>query len=232
MTEIERIERQLEYRDVHDPDFLYFAELAGRSGLFVDVGANRGQSAVSVRIVWPECEIVSFEPNDVVVPALRHIAAKLGHVQIHEVALGEADGEAQFLQPWVDGQPFLEQGTIAPEQFERPWIIDGFKQHGQCVTTTEVRVTVRRLDTFGLAPTAVKIDAEGSELAVLRGAESTLRRHKPIVMVENNDWHSVTAFLSGLGYSCFRYVAEERRLVPFFGQNTNAFYLSDGPRRP
>jgi hypothetical protein len=35
----------------------------------------------------------------------------------------------------------------------------------------------------------------------------------------------VTEFLAALGYSCLRWVHDERRLVPFFGQTTNAFYL-------
>jgi len=226
MTEIERIERQWKHKDVHDPDFFYFSQLAGQPGLFIDVGGNRGQSAASVRVVWPECAIASFEPNPLVVPALSHIAKILGRMQVHNVALGMAEHETTLLLPWVDGQPFLEQGTIAPEQFERQWIIDGFAQHGQHLSTTEMRVNVHRLDTFGLTPMAMKVDAEGSELAVLQGAEETLRRHQPVLMVENNDWGRVTEFLSTLGYACFRYIHEDQRLVPFFGQNTNAFYVA------
>lgn len=229
MTEIELIEWQWTNRDVHDPDFFYFSQFAGQRGLFVDVGANRGQSAASVRVVWPECEIVSFEPNSLLVPALSHLAGILGHMHVHTVALGTAEEEVTFLLPWVDGKPFLEQGTIAPEQFERQWIIDGFAQHGQRVTTSEMRVNVRRLDSFALRPMAMKVDAEGSELAVLQGAEQTLRHHGPVLMVENNDWGRVTDFLSSLGYSCFRWIPEDKRLVPFFGATTNAFYLNSGP---
>jgi len=232
-TEIALIERQLTYRDVHDPDFFCFARYAGRQGLFVDVGGNRGQSAVSVRVVWPECTIASFEPNPCVVPALSHIAGRLGNMRVYEFALGATEAEVQFLLPWVDGRPFLEQGTIDPEQFERPWIIDGFAQHGQNVTKTEFRVQARKLDSFGLAPTVMKVDAEGSELAVLQGAQETLRRHKPLLIVENNDWHRVTAFLSDLGYSCLRYMHEDGALVTFFGQITNAFYAHpDSPPPP
>jgi hypothetical protein len=44
-------------------------------------------------------------------------------------------------------------------------------------------------------------------------------------MIENNDWGRVTEYLAGLRYSCFRYLPDEDRLVPFFGQITNAFYL-------
>jgi FkbM family methyltransferase len=53
--------------------------------------------------------------------------------------------------------------------------------------------------------TAVKIDVEAAELAVLRGAEKTIRRHKPRLVVENHEFlvpgieAAVTEFMEGLG---------------------------------
>jgi hypothetical protein len=46
MTPTEQILWQLQNRDVHDRDVCYFRRFLGSDGLFVDVGANRGQSAV------------------------------------------------------------------------------------------------------------------------------------------------------------------------------------------
>ena len=51
MNQAEHVLWQLQNRDIHDPDFRYFKSFSGRQGLFVDVGANRGQSSVSVRMV-------------------------------------------------------------------------------------------------------------------------------------------------------------------------------------
>jgi hypothetical protein len=119
----------------------------------------------------------------------------------------------------------LEQGTLEREQMEKPYIVAMFQQLGTDISTVEMRVPVRPLDAYSLAPTAIKIDAEGAELKVVKGAEQTLRTHKPVLMIENNDWGRVTEYLAGLGYSCFRYLPDEDQLVPFFGQITNAFYL-------
>lgn len=226
MSQTEQVLWQLQNRDLHDPDFGYFKRYAGRRGLFVDVGANRGQSAVSVRLVWPECRIAAFEPSPSLElrESLNHTADVLGEMTVHYTALGERAMNAVMLVPHVDGRETLEQGTLAPEQMTKPYILDGLRRLGKEITTTEIEVPVRTLDSYGLAPHAIKIDAEGYELQVLQGAADTLATHQPLLLVENNDWGRVTEYLTGFGYRCFRYMPDEDCLVPFFGQIANAFY--------
>ena len=71
-------------------------------------------------------------------------------------------------------------------------------------------VPLRRLDGFGLTDlTAVKLDAEGAEYEVLRGARETLLRCRPILSVEIEERHrpgstwAVPAYLDALGYDAF-----------------------------
>jgi hypothetical protein len=66
---------------------------------------------------------------------------------------------------------------------------------------------LRTLDSYALEDVGfVKIDVEGHELAALRGAEQTLRRCRPLVLVEVEDRHrpdavsSVRAFMATMGY--------------------------------
>ena len=74
------------------------------------------------------------------------------------------------------------------------------------------------LDEFARAPgvrrpDVLKIDAEGTDLLVLRGARSLLRETMPVIVFEINDTllqatgasrHDVEAFLHDLGYAIFR----------------------------
>jgi FkbM family methyltransferase len=45
-------------------------------------------------------------------------------------------------------------------------------------------ITMRTLDSYGLPVTFLKVDCEGADTLVLRGAERTLHQHRPVVMVE------------------------------------------------
>jgi FkbM family methyltransferase len=45
----------------------------------------------------------------------------------------------------------------------------------------------------------IKIDCEGFELAVLKGAENTIKINKPVLLVENND-NKINSFLNSLNY--------------------------------
>lgn len=228
MSQTEQALWQLQNRDIHDPDFRYFKKFAGSSGLFVDVGANRGQSAISVRMVWPECRIAAFEPSPWLPlrDALGAVSNELGAMTVHYTALGDRETEAVLLTPVVDGVETLEQGTLDPEQMDRPWIVDGLHRLGSEITTMTSTVPVRTLDSYALEPLVIKVDAEGYELKVLQGAKHTLEKHKPLLLIENNDWGNVTRYLDGFGYRCYRYLPEQDQLVSFFGETTNAFYLS------
>jgi hypothetical protein len=69
----------------------------------------------------------------------------------------------------------------------------------------QIDVEVVALDTFvvshALTPAFIKIDVEGFELAVLRGAEALLREHKPALMVEvQADHHAIAALAENLEY--------------------------------
>jgi hypothetical protein len=78
------------------------------------------------------------------------------------------------------------------------------------VAERRLAVPMRCLDGFGLTDlTAVKLDAEGAEYEVLRGARETLLRCRPVLSVEIEERHrpgstwAVPAFLDALGYDTY-----------------------------
>jgi hypothetical protein len=74
--------------------------------------------------------------------------------------------------------------------------------------------------------TAMKIDVEGFEAAVLAGAVHTLRAHKPLIMIEGANRNAdVVACLSPLGYTFADFVVDHVVLTDQLSPNSNGFFL-------
>lgn len=173
--------------------------LVGPGELTVDVGANIGYTA-SLLAARAGCggQVICFEPHPEVFLRLQenvslwradpHCAA----ITLHQVALGDCSGAARLLA----GGEFGRNSGVAR-------LVSS--QEGFCEQSLPVKL--ERLDRFltedrraGL----VKIDAEGSELAIFKGMERILcqRRVRDIVFEEVSGFPSRThLFLQSAGYT-------------------------------
>jgi FkbM family methyltransferase len=215
-------------KSVHDTDFLAFSLFKRPINLILDVGANLGQSIASFRLTYPQAKIISFEANPMLAAGLSGVADTLPGENI-VVHFGLSDEAGNFIinVPYVSEQPFLEEASISVDYYELPWVKQKFIDRGGLTKLQQVSCTLETGDAHGFAPDILKIDVEGAEAKVLKGLRNTVEQFRPIVFVENSDWHNVTAFMNQLGYFPFRYENEKHRLVPFYGATTNTFYLSD-----
>lgn len=135
--------------------------------LIIDVGANRGQFSLISRMVKSGLPIVAFEP----IPTEAEIVRKAlsgKNVQLHQVALGEKAGEAEIhLSRSADSSSLLPIGEMQRKLFRDTDEIGTLK------------VPVKRLDDFKSewekhSRILLKIDVQGFELSVLKGATETL----------------------------------------------------------
>jgi FkbM family methyltransferase len=134
----------------------------------LDVGANRGQFTLLCRTLRPELPVVAFEPLPSEAAVFRRIHGGDQNVRLVETALGEAAGTATIhLSRSRDSSSLLPIGRAQQEMFP------GTDEVGT------IAVPVSRLDDLDLGPGSfqqmlLKIDVQGFELHVLRGAPRTL----------------------------------------------------------
>lgn len=135
----------------------------------IDVGANRGQFTLACRIVFPHLPIVAFEPIPGEAVTYRRVHGKITRITLIETALGDAAGTAILhLSKSADSSSLLPIGKRQAELFQNT------------IEIGTLQVTVKRLDDFATNWDAcsrllLKIDVQGFELNVLRGAIQTLR---------------------------------------------------------
>ena len=145
----------------------------------IDVGANRG-----VYAYWmsKRASVVdAFEPQPDLARYIR--SARLRNVRVHEIALSDHAGVARLLVPSNDGLARLASpnGADAVEA----------QAEAELGATTELPVQMQTLDSLGLLDVGfLKIDVEGHELAVLRGANETIAKNRPVVFMESEARHA------------------------------------------
>jgi FkbM family methyltransferase len=192
-----------------EPDFEILRWLnAPAESVYVDIGANRGETVASVRMYLPSIRIVAFEPNAILADVINAGRSQDPRFTLHAVGLGEAPGTFDLYVPHYRGVAFdglasFKYGEAA--EWLSPQRIACFNPRSLEVRT--VRCRIERLDSFALAPAFMKIDVQGLEAAVIAGGLATIERHLPIVLMENNRPEHDAAALLALGYEPYAYVA-------------------------
>lgn len=134
----------------------------------LDVGANRGQFTLACRIAKPGVPVVAFEPIPAEAATFRQVHGHIPWVTLLESALGHTKGTATLhLSKCADSSSLLPIGKLQTELF------------GDTVEIGTINVPVNRLDDLGhlwafRTRQLLKLDVQGFELNVLRGAIKTL----------------------------------------------------------
>lgn len=208
-----------------EPDFMALAHLRVPVGMvMVDAGANRGETVASTRLFQHEAPIVAFEPNPLLHEIIRGRNARDKALQIQPFGLSDTPGRFDLYVPYYKGVPF--DGLASFEREEAASFLNrdrlvGFNAKHQEIRT--VTCEVRTLDSFDLKPAFLKIDVQGLEPALIRGGIETIKRHLPIVLMENNTPDEDAADLMALGYRRYAYVDGTFRLGSLGALNT--FYI-------
>lgn len=124
-----------------------------------DVGAHRGEVALRFLKSWPKATVHGFEPDPQTFADLRRRVGAHPRTRLHQCALGASVGEGRLSTSGAsDLHRLLPPDTADPHHVVKVSSLDELcRSEG-----------IRRID-------YLKIDTEGHDLDVLRGAEKMLR---------------------------------------------------------
>jgi FkbM family methyltransferase len=165
--------REAYLRTLNFGDFDHIGPMIDPRKASLDVGANAGQFIL--KLAAASSRVVAIEPLRKYAPAAGVLPP---NCTFCNCAVGERETEIDLKIPIIDGEPV--DGLASFVDFEAR----GIK------TCQTQRTRVERIDTIverelgGMPVGFIKMDVEGWEDAALRGAEGTIRRDKPNLLIE------------------------------------------------
>jgi len=163
-----------QYYQGGEPELRELPNYVSKNKVSLDIGGNVG--VYTYHLGRLSGEVITFEPNPKFVQYMRRAGLKN---EIHPVALSDRDGVAELRVPAPNGNEdsgmaSLEASAVPEDMLSRCLDID-----------------LKRLDDYSFKNVGfIKIDVEGHEESVIRGAMATIEREKPVLLIEIEERHN------------------------------------------
>lgn len=200
------------YGEYSELELAFLLSGIGEGDIVVEAGANIGAHTVAIaKKVGPRGRVLAFEPQRVVFQTL-----------CGNLALNSITNTFGFNCALSDEETEL---SVPPVDYARPANFGGLTMTGPGQGEP---VAARRLDGMGRLPRLelLKIDVEGMEAAVLRGARETIARHRPALYVENDRVEKsveLIELIRSFGYRLYWHRPPLYNSDNYFGDAENVF---------
>ena len=188
----DNIGRALYLYDVYEwPTALTVAVLARPGTTYIDVGAHVGSYAMlGALAVGPTGRVLAFEPDEANRSRLeRHVRLNnLPQVEVFDHGLGDESGSISMVRPVATNS--------------------GMTRVARAGESPDFSMQMKRLDDVldplpGSRVSVMKIDVEGAEIGVVRGASRLIRSDQPFIVFEENDPVCGAYLVEELGYTLY-----------------------------
>ncbi|MGM3386090.1 FkbM family methyltransferase [Stutzerimonas stutzeri] len=205
----EHMQRRIFWMGYYSTDIVALLKTLLKPGMVViDVGANIGEiTLVSARRVGDTGRVIAVEPVNWIADRLsEHVGTNsLRQVTIVREALGKTRQDTVPI--------YASCGQVVSDEHQGLASLYGESVGSQPIDHVNIITMDDMVDSLRLARVdIIKIDIEGGEIACLQGAETVLRRFRPMLIVEVQDFSARQAgwsvkelfqYLSGFGYEFF-----------------------------
>jgi FkbM family methyltransferase len=192
-----------------EPELLIVEEVfkENESGVFFDVGANKGEYIFAAEKILSKDNIHAFEPNPNLYYKLKHLFKKS---HINQLALSNQNGEASLKVPFLNNVEDDSLGSLKTDEKEQ------FETHADFYSIKTITIdrycylkNVPRID-------CIKIDVEGFELNVLEGGKQILKVHQPVLIIEIEKRHHPGKNILQIVNEIIDTYSLKRKYIPYY----------------
>jgi len=239
------IDQMLKSQTIHDDDYVVFKYLQDPNATILDIGANWGYSAGAFIKLGVKATIVSFE----VVPMFEGALGRLKELYPNQYhffisGLGNAPAILQFVVPVVNRKanfglcsaaesPILK--SLANNIVNNAYRLGGGKIGKAEISFLEFTAPISTLDSFipeqlpenfRNPVEAIKIDVEGLEASVLRGAATLIKKHRPLILAEGaNRRKDMRELMLEFGYVFAERSDSQLEIYEGVGKHSSGFFV-------
>ncbi len=193
----------------------------------LDIGSNSGQSSQALNHIFNIGKLHMFEPS----PPMASLCRKLKlpnckNFEVHEFGLSNHKTKTSLNVPIYNGVTFWGLASLDPDFHKgllnpnNIWNYDPKK-----IEIRSLAIYLKTLDSLDLKPDFIKIDVEGFELEVIFGGIETIKKIKPMLLIEcTRTLESIRGVLIPLGYLNFELFGDRWRVSQ--GASLNQLFIS------
>ena len=198
--------------------------------LILDIGANDGMTYAIVRKFTKKAKIISFEPIIQNFKILKNFKKSDKLFKCFNIGLINNKDKKNIFIPYYKQYPITQMAGINRKGvITRLKISLYIKNIIKKISFKKNLIKTKKLDDFNLKPSFIKIDIEGHELECIQGATKTIRKNKPIIMVEYDKkiCEKIFFILKKYDYERFVYNKFSKKIERFKDQKVmNIFYVT------
>ena len=173
----------------------------------IDIGVYRG--VYSYEMAKYSKMVHAFEPNPIIFKDIElNLSKIIKNINLYNFALSDKENKVLLKVP-------IRNKNYDKSNYEEYFQMGRATIHEQNamgdIETFEIKSTKLDNFTFSNRISFIKIDVEGHEMSVIKGAENTIKQYKPTLLVEIEEKHSKQKvlesinYINSLGYESFFY---------------------------
>jgi FkbM family methyltransferase len=185
--------------------------LVSEDQVFMDVGSHDGFYSFLVEDIVGSDNVYSFEPIPSTFARLKHYRR---HPNVFQLALSDSIGQQTIRIPMIAGKRVMTRATL--EADVREVNETGYEKITIQTSTIDAFTQTKEIKNVGF----IKIDVEGHELHVVKGAIETLEKFQPTLMIEIEQRHhtqplrDILNYVESLGFSGYYFDVPSLSLKP------------------
>jgi FkbM family methyltransferase len=180
------------------------------NALYLDVGANRGQSTDAILMQKNNARIQLFEPNDLMLEKLNNMFGREQRVILNNFGLGDQNTTAELVVPFYKKWMFDGLASFREDRAKN-WLKERvFFYSDRHLSLRKITGHIKKLDDLQLDPFFIKLSIQGYEYNALKGGENTIKKYEPLLLVQSAN-EKIIDYLKDLGYQFYAF--EKGKLV-------------------